>query len=147
MSELSEEEIIKEVKSMFKDDDSRFWIGQNGVEAIQGLLDLYQKEKQKYNDMINCCNELMKQCNEENKRCSELAVELQSEKEKKKELEKQNKILEEIKERYLRLESDKFWDNVILKSKVREIANKRNKNNEDYKKAYFEILELLEERN
>lgn len=34
------------------------------ADKIELLLDLYEKEKKKYNDMINCCNELMKQITE-----------------------------------------------------------------------------------
>lgn len=46
MVRVKEEEIIKEVKTMFKDSDSKYWIGENGVKAIQGLLDLYEKAKE-----------------------------------------------------------------------------------------------------
>ena len=48
---MSEEEIIKEVKTMFKDSDSKYWIGENGVKALQGLLDLYNKEKEKNKEL------------------------------------------------------------------------------------------------
>lgn len=57
-----------------------------------------------------------------------------------------NKELEEIKERYLRLESDKFWDNVISKSKVREKIEELEKKNklEDWVN-YTGIIGILEE--
>lgn len=51
MSELSEEKIIKRLKdtiSLFNGDTHCFTYSDNErVEAIQGLLDLYQKEKEK----------------------------------------------------------------------------------------------------
>lgn len=68
---MSEEEIIKEVKSMFKDDDSRFWIGQNGVKAIQGLLDLYQKEKQKNEELEDKIKRKIKIRKEEKAECKD----------------------------------------------------------------------------
>ena len=52
MVRVKEEEIIKEVKTMFKDSDSKYWIGENGVKALQGLLDLYNKEKQKNKELL-----------------------------------------------------------------------------------------------
>ena len=54
---MNEEEIIKEAERIANlgCEDSPASIG------IHNLIDLYQKEKEKYNDMINCCNELMKQ--------------------------------------------------------------------------------------
>ena len=53
MVRVKEEEIIKEVKTMFKDSDSKYWIGENGVKALQGLLDLYENKKQELERQIN----------------------------------------------------------------------------------------------
>ena len=70
-----------------------------------------EKEKEKNKELSNSYDKLAKECNEENRRCMLLAVENQDFKAKNKELT----------ERVLKLESDKFWDNVVSKSKIKQI--------------------------
>ena len=96
---MSEEEIIQEIRDNITDNEGKYMLcdalediikNNNKKYDIQiivsGLLDLYNKEKEQNKININSINDLMKECNEENKRCSELAIELQAEKEKNKAL-------------------------------------------------------------
>lgn len=79
---MSEVETLKIVVEMIQ------WSDHNTYKlALQNLLELYNKEKEQNRVNINSINNLMKECNEENKRCMELAIELNEEKEKNKELE------------------------------------------------------------
>ncbi len=94
---MSEEEIIeiieklqceyKEQQNDKKYNDYTVFKAKEYSKGLNGLLDLYNKEKEQNKININSINDLIKECNEENKRCSELAIELQAEKEKNKELE------------------------------------------------------------
>ena len=96
---MSEEEIIQEIRDNITDNEGKYMlcdalediIKNNNKKydikiIVRGLLDLYNKEKEQNKININSINDLMKECNEENKRCSELAIELQAEKEKNKAL-------------------------------------------------------------
>lgn len=110
MSELSEEEIIDILQNVIADEVIGTYCleiqkttncAKNCekedcylIQAIQGIVDLYQKEKQKYNDMINCCNELMKQISKEKDLNNELQIRYKIEHEKYLEEKNKNKTIE-----------------------------------------------------
>lgn len=58
MSNLSEEEIIKKIKRYINGKDT---MKETLVRAIQGLLDLYNKEKEKNKKLKEKCKELIKE--------------------------------------------------------------------------------------
>lgn len=98
----------------------------------------YNKEKEKNRVSINSINDLMKECNQENKRCTELAIELDKEKEKNKELE--NADLTTI---YMNgfYDGEKKWKDKINK-KAKELNEKKF-----FKSEAYILQKLLEERN
>lgn len=102
-------------------------------EAIQGLLDLYNKEK-----TLSENHKIAFEKQTEN--LHEIEDLYKKEKEK-------NKLLIEGKFREVADKNSYIKDNYISKDKIREIANKRNEIEGNYREAYYEILELLEERN
>ena len=73
---MNEEEIIKIIKYMLENKNTDINVIIN-YEAIKGLLDLYNKEKEKNKELSNSYDKLAKECNEENKRCMMLAIEKQ----------------------------------------------------------------------
>lgn len=124
---MSEEEIIKGITNIIYtcNDviEDKEWYDQEEIESAkeqlkftEGLLDLYNKEKEQNRVSINSINDLMKECNQENKRCAELAIELDKEKEK-------NKILSiQI------IENEKLYDKETarLGNLIQELLKERN---------------------
>ena len=75
MSNLSEEELIKFIEKFLQDNiDSPYGLDLGHIQAIQGLLDLYNKEKNKCKQCdINMNNqELLKELNKEKEKNEEL---------------------------------------------------------------------------
>lgn len=141
---MSEEEIIKEIESLSPSE-----------QAIQGILDLYNKEKEQNRVSINSINDLMKECNQENKRCAELAIELDKEKEKNKELEEENDTLRVIKKGFLKGQHSNCVQKEKIQEKIKNIKERRDIDGACetalagfQREAKLDVLqELLEERN
>ena len=161
---MSEEEIIARIKNLidyieFKPDrkyNTHFAIiaypEEQWFQAIQGLLKLYNKEKEKNKELSNSYDKLAKECNEENRRCMLLAVENQDLKEKNKRLEKFIENGEHTwKQKYN--ETFKYVENeFISKDKIRLKMNQEmdkgyrlseERHLQNY--AYDRLKELLEE--
>lgn len=98
MSELSEEEIIKYFKEVIiwyreYTPDRVYALNNKDIEMLQGLLDLYNKEKQKNIKQKEHIDNINKRNSNQRVQLNKIYQELEKEKEKNKELEKR---LEEI---------------------------------------------------